>query len=149
MPPIQTTYASKPKSGFPGMMADAAEWNANSGFVVAANVKPGSPVQGNGQDRQFVPLTTGTFVGIMRSHITNQDEDGDFILNTMNAAIDEGHIFVRAAGVCTPRGPVYWDAANGGYSDDDGGVEIPGAEFLTGGVVGDDVVVNLRRVPGL
>lgn len=152
MPPFQTSEAIRPAKGYPGMMADMAEWNANSGFIEGTTLRPGWPVQRGTGERTFAAFTTGAFAGILRHHITNAP-GGVFEEGSMVGAIDEGHMFVRPGGTCTAGGPVYWDATandgEGGYSDDDTGTLILGAEFHTAAAATDDVViVNLRKIPG-
>ena len=155
MPPFQTSEAIRPAKGFPGMMADMAEWNANSGFAVGTTLRPGHPVQRGPApgERSFAIFTTGSFMGILRHHITAAPQ-GIFAENAMIAAIDEGHMFVRPGGACTAGMPVYWLASanggEGGYTSvTTGAVRIPGAEFHTTAVASDDVVVvNLRKLPG-
>ena len=148
MPPFQTSTATKPLSGYPGMMADASEWNGVSGFINEAAAEPGFPVQHGASDRTFNIFTTGAFAGILRAHITAAPK-GVFTQNAMVAAADEGHIWVKAGGACTRGTKVYWNATTKGYqSASAGGVLIPGAEFLGTGVLNAVVRVNLRKLPG-
>jgi len=150
MPPFQTSTAIKPAAGYPGMMADASEWNGVSGFILVDTAKPGHPVSAGTQERAFIPFTEGqAFVGILRAHITAAPK-GVFTVNEMIAASDEGHIFVQLAGPATARSRVYWDADAEGYtSTAAGNLLIPGAEFIQAGAVGDNVIVNLRKMPGV
>ena len=136
------------------MMADMAEWNANSGFIEGTTLRPGHPVQrGAGGERTFAALTDGVFAGILRHHITS-NPNGIFTEGDMVGAIDEGHIFVRPGGVCTIGTPVYWlatanDGQGGFTSTAAGAVRILGAEFHSSAAAADDVViVNLRKLPG-
>lgn len=148
MPPFQTSTATKPLSGYPGMMADASEWQAVSGFILDADAEPGFPLQHGAADRTFNKFTTGAFAGIARAHITAAP-NGVFRQNDMIAAADEGHIFVKAGAACTRGSVVYWNATTKGYQTAAaGGVLIEGAEFVTSGVLNDNVIVNLRKIPG-
>lgn len=148
MPPFQTSTATKPLSGYPGMMADASEWNGVSGFIAEDDAEPGFPVQHGANDRVFNHLTTGAFAGILRAHITAAPK-GVFTENSMIAAADEGHIWVKAGAACTRGTKVYWNSTTKGYqSASASGILIPGAEFMDTGVLNDVVRVNLRKLPG-
>lgn len=148
MPPFQTSYATKPQKGYPGMMADASEWNGESGFILDTDAEPGFPLQRGTADRTFNKFTTGTFAGIARAHITNAP-NGIFEQNTMIAVADEGVIFVKAGAAVTKGSKVYWNATTKGYqSATASGVLIEGAEFMDSGVLNDIVRIKLRKVPG-
>lgn len=153
MPPFQTSEAIRPAKGFPGQMADTAEWNANSGFIQGTTLRPGSPVQVGTGERTFAALTSGVFAGILRHHITAAP-NGIFDEGQMVAAVDMGHIFVRPGGACTLGSPVYWNATlnsgQGGYtSTAAGGTHILGAEFGASAAATDPVVmVKLVKLPG-
>lgn len=153
MPPFQTSEALRPAAGFPGMLADQSEWNAESGFIEGTTLRPGHPVQRGVNERTFVAYTNGNFVGILEHHITAAP-GGIFTEGEMVGAVDMGHIFVRPGGTCTRGTAVFWNAAlnsgEGGYtSTEAGGTRILGAEFLNTAAAADPVVkVNIRKLPG-
>lgn len=153
MPPFQTSEALRPAKGFPGMMADMSEWNANSGFIQGTTLRPGHPVQQGSAERTFAPLTTGVFVGILRHHITAAPQ-GVFGDGNMVSAVDYGHIFGLPGGACNLGGPVYWNqslnSGQGGYtSTAAGGTRILGAEFGSAATATDPVVmIKVNKLPG-
>lgn len=151
MPMIQTTWAAKPAPGQVGRRANMEEWNTLTRIAEVEGIGFAEPVQrGTGAD-QVVPFTTGKFLGLTECDYTiGTDAPGDPITFPVgwNTPVNEfGVLWANANGTCTQGGYVYWDAADKGYSDDDGGTLIPNAEFDSSAAAGDIVKIRLRRIP--
>jgi len=147
MPPIQTAFPSRPAAYAKGRRVNMEEWNAFTGIAGVEGIGIGEPVQDGATGEQVVPFTTGKFRGITEWS-PETGEAGVFPLGA-NVPVDETAVVGGAAyQTCTKRTPVYWNAANKGYTSTAGSnTLIPNAEFDATVSAGGVVPIRLRRIP--
>lgn len=147
MPPLQTVFNDRPAPYAKGRRVNMEEWNTFTGIAEVAGIGLAEPVQDGTAGEQIAPLTTGVFRGLTEWS-PSADEDGAFRINANVPVCENGVIAGAAYQACTKRTPVYWNAANKGYTSTEGtNTLIPNAEFDATVAAGDLVPIRLRRIP--
>lgn len=147
MPPLQTVYNDRPENYALGRRVNMEEWNTFTGIAEVATIGLAVPVQDGSTDEQVDEFTDGVFRGITE-YSPSADEDGVFPIGANVPVCENGVIGGLAYQACTKRTPVYWNAANGGYTSTVGtNTLIPNAEFDATVAAGGIVPIRLRRIP--
>ncbi|MEC9067819.1 MAG: hypothetical protein VX569_11130 [Pseudomonadota bacterium] len=147
MPPIQTAYNDRPAAYAKGRRVNMEEWNAFTGIAAAEGIGIAEPVQDGTDGEEVVPFTSGTFRGITEWS-PETGEDAVFPEGANVPVTESGVIAGTAYQTCTKRTPVYWNAANKGYTSTVGtNTLIPNAEFDATVSAGELVPIRLRRIP--
>lgn len=147
MPPLQTVFNDRPASYGKGQRVNMEEWNTLTGIAQVAGIGLAEPVQDGATGEQVAPFTTGKFRGITEVS-PSADVNGVFPINANVPVCESGVIAGAAYQTCTKRTPVYWNAANKGYTSTAGSnTLIPNAEFDATVAAGGLVPIRLRRIP--
>lgn len=143
---IQSAYNAAPPVGKIGTRVNMEEWNGFTCIAEDNSIAPGFPVaDGTTGEQAKLFVSGGNFRGIAEADDRLLDTNGKYPKGA-NVPVDEAAvIWVKAAGTCTKRTAVYWDAANAGYtSTSTSMLAIPGAKFDTTAASGQLVAVRLR-----
>lgn len=147
MPPLQTSYSENMAAGAVGRRQNMEEWNTFTGLAEDVESNPigfAQPVkQGTAGEQVALYDGSGVFRGLTEADTTVPG--GTFPEGYNVPVMESGVIWAMAGGTCTIRGPVYWDDADGTYSDTDTDTLIPGAEFDSAASDGELVKIRLRR----
>ena len=147
MPPIQTTFSDRPAAYAKGRRVNMEEWNGFTGIAQAAGIGIAEPVQDGTIGEQVAPFTTGKFRGLTEWS-PDTGESATFQAGANVPVTESGVIAGAAYQNCTKRTPVYWNAANRGYTSTAGSnTLIPNAEFDATVSAGGIVPIRLRRIP--
>lgn len=147
MPPLQTVYSDRPAAYAKARRVNMEEWNTLTGLAQVAGIGIGEPVQDGTTGEQVAPFTSGKFRGITE-WTPDTTEAGVFPTNANVPVCESGVIGGSAYQTCTKRTPVYWNAANKGYtSTASTNTLIPNAEFDATVSAGGIVPIRVRRIP--
>ncbi len=139
MPAYQTTYTNAPASGYAGMIADTEFKTVMSKRIVNGAVGFGLAVSRGanaGESRLGGTIYDGITVA------DKADADASYAIDEIAGVMVEGAIWVVAANTVTPADPPTFTLATGVIG---AGLvtAIPNARFLTGGTVGQLVLLQL------
>lgn len=147
MPPLQTVFNDRPAQYAKGRRVNMEEWNGFTGIAQAAGIGIAEPVQDGTTGEQVAAFTTGVFRGLTE-WTPDVGEAETFPVNANVPVTESGVIAGTAYQNCTKRTPVYWNAANKGYTSTAGSnTLIPNAEFDATVSAGGLVPIRLRRIP--
>lgn len=123
------------------------EWNTLTGIAQVAGIGLAEPMQDASAGEQVAPFITGKFRGLTEWP-PSADVNGVFPINANVPVCESGVIAGADCQTCTKRTPVYWNAANKGYTSTAGSnTLIPTAEFDANAAAGGLIPIRLRRIP--
>lgn len=139
MPAYQTTYTAAPVAGYAGMIADTEFKTVMSKRITNGAVGFGLAVSRGanaGESRLGGTIYDGITVA------DKADADASYAIDEIAGVMVEGAIWVVAANTVTPADPPTFTLATGVIG---AGLvtAIPNARFLTGGTVGQLVLLQL------
>lgn len=139
MPAYQTTYTAAPAAGYAGMIADTEFKTVMSKRITNGAVGFGLAVSRGanaGESRLGGTIYDGITVA------DKADGDASYAIDEIAGVMVEGAIWVVAANTVTPADPPTFTLATGVIG---AGLvtAIPNARFLTGGTVGQLVLLQL------
>lgn len=140
MPAYQTTYAAAPAVGYAGMIADTEFKTVLSKRIVNSAVVGFGLAVSRGANAGESRLGGTIYDGITVAD--KADADASYAIDEVGGVMVEGAIWVLAANTVTPADPPTFTLATGVIG---AGLvtAIPNARFLTGGTVGQLVLLQL------
>lgn len=147
----QASYVQFQPAGFPGMIADMANW---TGFTRTANatIGFGAPVQRNGDGKCDPLVSGGEFIGISRArHLVTGNGD-TFVAGDNVPVIDECNGMYALADAAIAVGvALNWNTATQRYTSAATSgtvIAVPGVEADTAAAgAGSFFKLRLRRIP--